>query len=59
MLLIRFRLIVDKLLNKEVSNKHNLKENIQGFSLEMEFEKIEDRSLVKKTLKEAIRKLNE
>ena len=50
---------VDKLLNKEVSNKHNLKENIQGFSLEMEFEKIEDRSLVQKTLKEAIRKLNE
>ena len=50
---------VDKLLNKDVSNKHNLKKNFQGFSLEMKFEKIEDRSLVKKTLQDAIHKLNE
>ena len=50
---------VDKLLNKDVSNKHNLKKIFQGFSLEMKFEKIEDRSLVKKTLQDAIHKLNE
>ena len=50
---------VDKLLNKDVSNKHNLKKIVQGFSLEMKFEKIEDRSLVKKTLQDAIHKLNE
>ena len=50
---------VDKLLNNDVSNKNNLKKDFQGFSLEMKFEKIEDRSLVKKTLQDAIHKLNE
>ena len=50
---------VDKLLNKDVSNKNNIKKNFQGFSLEMKFEKIKDRSLAKKTLQDAIRKLSE
>ena len=50
---------VDKLFKKDVSNKHNFKKDFEGFSLEMKIKQIKNQSLVKKTLQEAILKLND